>query len=407
MKDRFPQLEGDKSTILRDSLRRVAACPVLAWGKRAFLVSWGLALAVGVVRGAESSNDAEAQKLAIAIEALDRLKGVDLESNTAVKSAVYKVLSQTRGRPQFLEIVRDFKIKDQDAELLKLALKHPDNATGVESLRIILDHGSTDLVKGVLQGTNASQAISLTRLAGNTEANQIGALLQPLVQNAHFDPPLRQEAVRSLARVESGAASLIASAIQGRLVEDLKPLAAAELSKIRWLDLRAEAAKVLPPVPAETEKKLPPVAELLARKGDPVRGAKIYRRDEVGCIKCHQVGQEGVDFGPGLTEIGDKLGKDALYEAILNPSAGVSFGFEAWALELKNGDEPFGLLASETADEISIKAQTGIVTRYPKSEVIRKEQQKLSIMPAGLEQAMTVEELVDLVEYLTTLKKSP
>ena len=61
---------------------------------------------------------------------------------------------------------------------------------------------------------------------------------------------------------------------------------------------------------------------------------------------------------------------------------------------------------SDTAEEIALKAQTGIVSRYRKTDILRKEQQKTSIMPAGLEQAMSVDELVDLVEYLTTLKKA-
>src|SRR6185503_14571653 len=113
----------------------------------------------------------------------------------------------------------------------------------------------------------------------------------------------------------------------------------------------------------------------------------------------HRVKGQGVDFGPDLSEIGDKLGKDALYEAILDPSAGISFGYEAFQVQLKSGDEPFGLIASDTADEIAIKAIGGIVTRYKKSDILKRDQMKLSIMPAGLQQNMTTQDLVDLVEY--------
>jgi len=100
------------------------------------------------------------------------------------------------------------------------------------------------------------------------------------------------------------------------------------------------------------------------------------------------------------------LGKDALYEAILDPSAGISFGYEAWQLTLKSGDEAYGLIVSDTADEVAVKAVGGIVTRYPKSDIVKREQMKLSIMPAGLQQAMTPQELVDLVEYLSSLTKA-
>ena len=116
---------------------------------------------------------------------------------------------------------------------------------------------------------------------------------------------------------------------------------------------------------------------------------------------------QGVDLGPNLSEIGSKLGKDAIFEAILDPSAGISFGFEAFNLMLKNGDEAYGLIASETADEITLKSAGGIVTRYRKSDVTARQPSKVSLMPAGLQQGMTTQEFVDLVEYLAALRKSP
>jgi len=99
------------------------------------------------------------------------------------------------------------------------------------------------------------------------------------------------------------------------------------------------------------------------------------------------------------------LGKDALLESILDPSSGISFGYEAWQLELKNGDEAYGLISSETEAEITIKAVGGVSTRYNKSDIAKRTKQKLSIMPVGLQQNMSTQELVDLVEYLATLKK--
>jgi len=101
---------------------------------------------------------------------------------------------------------------------------------------------------------------------------------------------------------------------------------------------------------------------------------KCFASPTVGCANCHVVKGQGVDFGPNLSEIGTKLGKDALYEAILEPSAGVSFGFEAWQINLLSGDEAYGLLANETADELAIKAVGGIVTRYKKSAIKDRQQ---------------------------------
>ena len=100
-----------------------------------------------------------------------------------------------------------------------------------------------------------------------------------------------------------------------------------------------------------------------------------------------------------------ELPKDALLESILDPSAGISFGFEAWSVETKAGEEFFGLIVSETGEDVSVKTVGGAVTKVKKVDLARRQQSKLSIMPAGLQQTMTTQELADLLEYLTTLKK--
>ena len=354
----------------------------------------------------EPENADKSDRTAVAIEALSRLKNVDLEANAALKAAVLKVVEQVRGRPQFVELVRDFKIKGQGAALLEIAIKNAANATGVEALRLILENQEVELIKNSLAGTNSVAATKIAEALGNVGENQIVPLLAPLVNDPARDATLRRQAVRSLAKNQEGAGTLLKLAKEDKLPADVKLVASAELNGVRWPNLKAEAAQLLPLPQSQNAGALPPISELVKRRGDPAKGAEVFRRETVGCSKCHQVGAEGVNFGPALSEIGTKLAREAIYESILDPSAGISFGFEAFQIELKNGDEAFGLIASETADELALKAQGGIITRYKKSEIAKKEQQKLSAMPAGLQQTMTTQELVDLVEYLATLKKA-
>ena len=78
-----------------------------------------------------------------------------------------------------------------------------------------------------------------------------------------------------------------------------------------------------------------PVAELVKMPGDATKGQVVYL---TYCFTCHQVNGQGVDFGPALSEIGTKLAKEAIYDSILNPSAGISFGFEGWVVKMKDGN---------------------------------------------------------------------
>lgn len=343
------------------------------------------------------------ERVPTVIESLTRLGPEKVEANPKLKEALERVLEATRGTPQFVELVRDFKVQDRDPELLEIAVGNPNNSTGVQAARLLLAHHRLDLLKGALAGSNAVQ---VAEALGNTAEKEIVPLLEPVVVDTSRDVALRRQTVLALAQVQDGAGFLLRLAREQKLPEDLKLVATSELNRARWANVKAEAAAILPPPQGQDARPLPPISELMKMPGDAARGAAVFRRDTAGCVKCHQVNGEGVDFGPNLSEIGAKLGKDALFQAILDPSAGISFGFEAWQIELKSGDETYGLIVSETADEIALKTPGNIVTRYKKSDIASREQQKLSIMPAGLQQTISTQDLVDLVEYLSSLKKA-
>jgi putative heme-binding domain-containing protein len=352
---------------------------------------------------AEIPQQPEDASRQINIEALSRLKGIDLESNPAVKTVVFKILDQVRGTPQFVEIVNDFNIKGQASALLEIAAKDPSGPTGAEAMRLVLRDGSHEELNLCLDETNA---IPIIEALGNTREKVIVPLLQPLITSLARPVAFRKQAVRALAKVQEGALALLEFARAQTLPEDLRLTASTELNSVRWEPLRTEAAQLLPLPKSQNAHALPPISQLIQLKGDPQKGAVVFRRETVGCFKCHQVNGEGIDFGPNLSEIGAKLAKEAVYESILDPSAGIAFGYEAWQLETKNGDEALGLVVSDTAEEISLKTIGGIVTRYKKSELKTRTKQKLSIMPGGLEQTMSSDDLIDLVEYVSSLKKA-
>jgi putative heme-binding domain-containing protein len=347
----------------------------------------------------------DSQRVGIAVEALSRLKGADLESNPALKNAVAKVLAATRGMPEFVEIVRDFHVQGQNSGLLEVAVNHPSEEAGVEAMRLVLGGKDTALIAEALHATNSTRAVHAAEALGNTHDQRIVAILLPLIGADKTDFGARRQAVRSLSQIQAGASALLHLAEQNQLPEDLKFTAATELNQVRWPELKSRAAQVLPPPVAANTEPLPPIAELLKRTGNPSKGAEVFARQQVGCAACHRVNGVGADVGPGLSDIGTKLGKDALYESILDPSAGIAFGYETWDIALKSGDEAFGLIVSETTDEVTVKDAKAVITRVKKSDIASRRQLKMSLMPSGLQQTMSTQDLIDLVEYLSSLKK--
>jgi putative heme-binding domain-containing protein len=124
------------------------------------------------------------------------------------------------------------------------------------------------------------------------------------------------------------------------------------------------------------------------------------------CANCHIVNGEGKDVGPNLSEIAKKLGREALFESILYPSASISHNYETYVVETKNGNVVNGLLVSETPQEVTIKAPDAIVHTFKRTEVDSMTRSPVSIMPADLHQALTPQDLADLVEYLLTLREA-
>lgn len=349
--------------------------------------------------GAESE---EQQKINGAVEALTRLEGINLEEKPAIKAAVERVLEKTRGTENFVKLVSHFRLTNQNPGLIDVAVRQPKSDAGVEAIRMVLRSGDVNGLKAQLATTNGA---TLIEALGHTQDRQTVPWLAAVVTDEASAPEARRAAVRALPQTQEGAKALLTLATDGKLPEDLKFIASAQLGAVRWPEIKAQAAKVLPPPAGRNAEPLPPMAELIKRSGNATKGAEIFRRDTAGCIRCHQVRGEGGEVGPGLSEIGTKLPKEALYEALLEPSAGISFGYEAWQVQLKSGDEAYGIKASDTPEMVAIKDPGGIVTRYPRKDIASMQQMKTSIMPSGLQEALTTAELVDLIEYLASLKK--
>ena len=126
---------------------------------------------------------------------------------------------------------------------------------------------------------------------------------------------------------------------------------------------------------------------------------------EIAGMEAHKAGDVGIDFGPALTEIGDKLAREAMYLSIIEPNQAISFGFEGYSVKTKTGLTLIGYITSESANELVMKVPGGVTVTTNKSDIISKVPINGSLMPEGLVDSMSKQELVDLVEYLMTLKK--
>ena len=79
-------------------------------------------------------------------------------------------------------------------------------------------------------------------------------------------------------------------------------------------------------------------------------------------------------------------------------------GFETTQLALKDGGAGLGIVRSETAEELVLVLPGGASNKFDKKQITKREKLTTSMMPSGLNQALSQEDLVNLTEYLSSLK---
>ena len=341
-----------------------------------------------------------AKNIEVSREALARLKG---NKSPEIAKLLPDTLAKVKGTPAFIDLVAAFGAIGQAQALLDTALAIGSDPAAVEAIKLVLEDRDSDAILGkALAGPRSADILNLI---GASASKRGMTRLTGILTRADAQPELRRAAVQSLARTQAGAEALIAAAKDRSLPEDLKPVAASALRLVEYVSLKKDIDSLFPASAALGGKALAPIAELVKLKGDAAKGRAIFERAESSCIICHRVDDKGVDFGPALSEIGTKLPKEVLFDSIINPNAGLSMGFETVQLALKGGGIGMGIVRSETNDDLVLALPGGVTQKFAKSTISKRDKLATSMMPSGLSQALTQEDLVNLVEYLSTLKK--
>ncbi|HEU4903012.1 MAG TPA: PVC-type heme-binding CxxCH protein, partial [Flavisolibacter sp.] len=341
-----------------------------------------------------------AHKNEIIVTVLNQLDSSSITRSPKVKAMLDQTLPAIKGTQQFVDLVGRYRIRNQNDPLFQLALSQPDSSVGAQAATLLLNLGGAELLKQAINSPNeqtASAALKVLGKAGNTEAMN---LVESVMTDKKSSLAVRENAVKTLGAGWSGSERLLNVVKAGRLPKELEPAAALTLSSSFRKDVRQEALKYIST--ANTNgKPLPPISALVKQNGDVAVGKQVFAKT---CVTCHQVGAEGANFGPALSQIGSKLTKDALYMAILHPDAGISFGYEGYVFKLKDGSDVGGIIASETDDALEVTIPGGIKKQYNKTEIVSRRKMENSMMPANLHQTMTQQELVSLVEFLSAQK---
>jgi putative membrane-bound dehydrogenase-like protein len=316
--------------------------------------------------------------------------------------------SLTNNSSAAARVAAAWQIKDLAEELRKLAADESrPPALRKECLRGVIA-GYTPLPDGLfnfllreLRGSDAIAAGELLRKAQLTDQQLIqtvksaSALVPPASLVVAFHTSTSLEQSRELV-------DLIASAPTAGWNE--KEYAAFVQRLPKPLRERAqEATKRFQPDRAAQHARLAKFEPLLSG-GDADRGGAIFANTKVSCMTCHAVGNDGGKIGPDLTRVGAiRSGRDLL-ESIVFPSSTFAQGYEPFVIETKDGDEYSGVLVDQDERHVILRTAAGVEMNLAKAQVKEMRRGSLSIMPEGLETALSEQEFRDLLAFLQGLK---
>jgi putative membrane-bound dehydrogenase-like protein len=138
----------------------------------------------------------------------------------------------------------------------------------------------------------------------------------------------------------------------------------------------------------------------LEMKGDPDKGRTLFRAT---CAACHQLEGFGHEIGPSLAAM-QARGPETILVNVIDPNREITPQFVEYIVATTDGRTLTGMLAAETASSVTLRRAENATDVVPRNQIKQLRGGRVSIMPEGLEQQMSVQDMADLIAYIMTVK---
>tara|TARA_R110002049_G_scaffold269195_1_gene446006 strand:- start:12765 stop:15806 length:3042 start_codon:yes stop_codon:yes gene_type:complete len=322
-----------------------------------------------------------------------------VNKNQHISTLVSKELKEVKGTPEWLMALHKFKLKDVGPSMLTVITNASfDTNIRKETMQLLFDFNKSNLLD-VYLGSNAleSEKMNVLSLLNGVNDTKAIKLLTNNITKKTISVPVKRSLIEALGNSRNGQKTLFSLLKEGKLEEIHKRTAVLKLMGSYDSIIRTEAPSFL----SKSNNEVVNIDKLIAKTGNLTNGKKVF---STYCATCHIAADEGVDFGPNLSDIGNKLAKNFMYTSIIYPSAGINFGYEGYTITMKDGTIYSGYLLSRTEDDLTINMLGNIKKQLKRDEIVSEVAMEKSLMPGGLDKIMSEKDFIDLIEYMTALK---
>ena len=167
--------------------------------------------------------------------------------------------------------------------------------------------------------------------------------------------------------------------------------------------VQKQAEQLYAMLDAEAGKKRAHLEEMITSlpAGDVRRGQRVFNNPKAACASCHAIGYLGGKVGPDLTRIGAIRTRARIsWMAIVFPGASFVRGYEPVLAVMRSGKTHNGILRKDTPEEITLVLGADQEVRLARADIEELQPGRVSVMPSGLDQQLTRQDLADLVAFL-------
>ncbi|MCG8586143.1 MAG: c-type cytochrome, partial [Pirellulales bacterium] len=132
--------------------------------------------------------------------------------------------------------------------------------------------------------------------------------------------------------------------------------------------------------------------------GDPTKGAMVFAKAQ--CAKCHRYGKHGETIGPDLSTVSRRFHTKEILQSVLYPSQVISSQYKSQKVVTDDGRLFVGIVAPRGEDSVMVLQTTGEKILIPKEHIDEIVPSRISAMPEGLLNTLTLEEVADLFAYM-------
>ena len=244
------------------------------------------------------------------------------------------------------------------------------------------------------QDVQAAALVTLSKFSEPTIAETL------LAAWPGMSPRLRAEATEALfSRTDRLQALLDAAEKQTVSLADLDPARLTTLEKHPDAKIRDRAAGLSSKIKlGKRNDVVEAYRSSLTASGDISRGRQVFQKI---CAACHRLEGVGHEIGPNLASFRNR-GAEAILVNVLDPNREVNPQYVNYALITHDGRSLTGLIASETANSVTLKRADDATDTVQRGDIDELRASGLSIMPEGMEKQVDPQAMADLLAYLMT-----